>query len=127
MGGIIGSATRVVGTAVGMIPIAAVVDGKGDAVTGKSDEVLRLAGTAVGMIGTTGVVVTVAVTVTVSTFCRRWALSGDESVRERRVVKNERIVRVCMVGGLVDGIFSETRRCNSCRLERQRDRRCKME
>lgn len=110
-GGIIGMATRVVGTAVEMIPTGAVVDGSGDAVTGTRVEVLedassaigvavttlseslRSVGTAVGIIGTKGAdeevvveVVTVFVTVTVSTFSRRCGLSGEERVEEMREV-----------------------------------------
>lgn len=144
VGGIIGMATRVVGTAVGMIPTGAVVDGSGDAFTGTSVEVLedapseigvavttlserlRSAGTAVGIIGTKGAdeevvveVVTVFVTVTVSTFSRRCGLSGEERVEEmREVKKKERIVRVCMIGDLEDKlIFSGMRRCSDCRSE----------
>ena len=115
--------TRVVGTAVGMIPTAAVIDGNGEAVTGARVEAfieapstmgvavttlsdsLRSAGTAVGIMGTNGMedegvveVVMVSVTVTVSTICRNWGLSGEERVEERREVRRkERTVRECMV------------------------------
>lgn len=126
MGGIIRSGTRVVGTAVGMIPTAAVVDGNGEAVTGARVEAfieapstmgvavttlsdsLRSAGTAVGIMGTNGVgeegvvaVVMVLVTVTVSTICRRRGLSGEERVEEMREARRkDRAVRECMMGGL---------------------------
>ncbi len=106
-----------------MIPAAAVVDGNGDAVTGARVEAfieapsmmgvavttlndsLRSAGTAVGIMGTKGMedegvveVVMVSVTVTVSTICRRWGLSGEERVKEMREVRRkERAVRECMV------------------------------
>ena len=115
--------TRVVGTAVGMIPTAAVIDGNGEAVTGARVEAfieapstmgvavttlsdsLRSAGTAVGIMGTNGMedervveVVMVSVTVTVSTICRNWGLSGEERVEEMREVRRkERTVRECMV------------------------------
>lgn len=117
------SGIRVVGTAMGMNPAAAVVDGNGEAVTGARVETfieapstigvavttlsdsLRSAGTAVGIMGTNGVdeegvvaVVMVFVTVTVSTICRRWGLSGEERVKEMREVRRkERAVRECMV------------------------------
>ncbi|KAL8977801.1 MAG: hypothetical protein Q9205_006470, partial [Flavoplaca limonia] len=90
VGGKRGRIERVVGTAVGKIPTAAVVDDTGDAVTGAGDEALagvavtplsgRLGsvGTAVGNMGAKGTdietvveVVTVFVTVNVSITCRR--------------------------------------------------------
>ena len=115
--------TRVVGAAVGMIPTAAVVDGNGEAVTAARvetfieapstmgvavttlSESLRSAGTAVGIIGTKGLdeegvvtVVMVFVTVTVSTICRRWGLSGEERVEGMREVRRkETAMRECMV------------------------------